>query len=896
MSSSDEDLPLEIISSSSKMFNQSEKSMKDNIKQQEKENKSFDEFESNNSNSSSYSEKKISEKIDKENDDSNITQSKEDIIEKTNQADFSNNSPESNDSNEEKKDIIHKFDAPEITPLNDNKTCSDSCSQKREIKELNEVQNIYAHSEDNHNENVNVEKNENNGNNSFFDDFISTQGSELQTTIQNIIQNKTNNVSGDKFNLSEESEKADESESNSVDKYENSILEENSNTTINIKNNNGVKEKKPKTIEEKLQTEKKEIKKTDDKKSIKEKAHVKSKKDEHLNNDSNGNKIDKKLEKINESPKNNIEINDEIGLEDLKVYQNQENFLHNSPRSDANTTARSNLTINQDATDIFEDSKPLPLKKLSEIHIESSISNFKSNRTNSTTAHSKQQKSKYTLDDDPDVPVFSWQKKDQDSKKQPKRSISPNKQGGSQQQLLKKPPINSMFITQVSEDVKTVDDEKRLRIIVDEKKKKRTEVEKKKKDEEDKLKKQLEAVKIELFEEEKKKQRKTPHEEEVKGQQHSQIEEDKQKKVIKKPNVTQQHKTPPKKMTYAMMAFTGISPTIPVSKQIDLSKYDYIDFDESLAANIPIRLLDLVTHGKESIVFRALCGVSIIQYPSGVVSRVLMELKHYLDLCIEKGLIAEASYVQCIIEAIKDERNEKAKVKDNSLEKVNKRLAELEAKYEKRKRSWENQKTIMLVDKDLQNEDLELRYQEESIKLNEEWNSEKMQNRYNKPSPMLIQMRHNARSLLQAHRFEEAAAVAEDIQKREARETEEAANRMSHGYQAAIIRLRDKFESERETMDDSFRVKYSALLRAEETNLKPIQQRICQYKTMKEDYEIANRRSKTSYGRPKSHRKPLPISSKHPPIIIDAKLKLPPLSKQGTKLPIRDIKSAMSDV
>ena len=48
----------------------------------------------------------------------------------------------------------------------------------------------------------------------------------------------------------------------------------------------------------------------------------------------------------------------------------------------------------------------------------------------------------------------------------------------------------------------------------------------------------------------------------------------------------------------------------------------------------------------------------------------------------------------------------------------------------------------MLVDKDLQNEDLELRYQEESIKLNEEWNSEKMQNRYNKPSPMLIQMRH----------------------------------------------------------------------------------------------------------------------------------------------------------
>ena len=539
-----------------------------------------------------------------------------------------------------------------------------------------------------------------------------------------------------------------------------------------------------------------------------------------------------------------------------------------------------------------------------------------------TTAATHHQKTKYTIDDEPDIPVFSWQKKDkekdkketqkktqlqpqlQQKKQQRKNSPSklsqqdqqPNNQQSQQQQ-------NSMFVTQVTSDVKQVDEERRLRFLEDEKRRKKIEAERRRKEEEEKLKRRLEEERIQQYEEQKKleeleEKRRLLQQQQQQQQPHFSTDEDeRQKKTIKKPSISSATTAYGKKrMTYAMMQFAGVSPSIPVTKQVDLSKYDFEDFDESLADNIPEGLLALLTHGKESIVFRALCGVSIVKYPQNVISRVLMELKHYLDLCVEKGLIAEGSYVQCIIEAIKDERKEKARVKDNSIEKVTQRLQECENQFERRKNNWENQKSIMQVDKQLQNEDLELRYQEEAIKLDEEWNSEKMQQKFNKPSPQLIEMRHNARSLLATHRFEEAAQVAEEIAKREAFETEEAARRMSQAYQAATTRLREKFELERETMDDQFRTKYSALLRAEETNLRPLSQRIEKYKNLKEDAEMAQKRSKSSYGRPKSTRKPVLVTSKHPPIVLDAKLKLPPLSKAGNKGQIRDTKSALADI
>lgn len=336
-----------------------------------------------------------------------------------------------------------------------------------------------------------------------------------------------------------------------------------------------------------------------------------------------------------------------------------------------------------------------------------------------------------------------------------------------------------------------------------------------------------------------------------------------------------------RKMTPAMMMFARVAPQVPMTKQIDLSKYDDPDFDwQEWSKNVPPRLLEMITHSEISIVFRAICGVSMAEYPDKVVSRVILELKKYLNMCVEAGLIGESSYMQCIIEGVKDERKGVAAQRGMTLEKMNEKLAEAEEKYEKRKSEWENQKAILDTEKELSLEDLEMRYQEEAAKLDEEWNSEHMQSKFNKPSAKLLEMRHNARLLLNAHRFEEAALVADEIEAREAMETEEAALRMRQEYTQANDRLRQKFEADRQVLLDTFQVKRNGIVRAEEANLRPLSQRIEKYQKMKTESEHAARRNRTALARPATARKM--VSTRHAPILIEEKLKLPPLGRFAT--------------
>lgn len=576
----------------------------------------------------------------------------------------------------------------------------------------------------------------------------------------------------------------------------------------------------------------------------------------------------------------------------IENSDNHDNQILN--RSEIDSKTHENSISKQNEENEIDEHNSIPEEKKS--NFETIENPDKKENKPTSESHTKKvvPKNQYSIDD-ADAPVFNWLKNDKpnQSNNKPKKNQQPiqkPRQVSPTKPTTNKSHQSNMFITQVTSAVKQVDEERQKRVLEEEKRRKRIEAARRQKEEEDRKRIKQEEERIRQYEKQKQ------LEEQFKQDEMEQLEtydiEDeggKNKKLMTKPKVYQQRT----RMNFAIMQFAGISPSIPVTKQINLSKYDYDDFDVSLADNIPEGLFPLLKHGHESIVFRTLCGVSISKYPKGVISRVLIELNKYLDLCVEKGLITEASYVNAIIENVKNERTEKKKQTENSIEKVNEKLQEAEEQFEKKKNNWENQKSIMQVDKQLQDEDLELRYQEESVKLDDEWNSEKMQQKFNKPSPMLIELRQQARSLLAAHRFDEAAQVAEEIAKKEAEETEEAARRMSQAYQAAVIRLREKFDQEKEAIDVQYQTKYSALIKAEEASLRPVSQRIDKYKNIKEDHEMAARRSKTSYGRPKTTRKPVVVKSKHAPIVFDAKLKLPPLAKM--KMPKRDTRSALSE-
>jgi hypothetical protein len=158
-----------------------------------------------------------------------------------------------------------------------------------------------------------------------------------------------------------------------------------------------------------------------------------------------------------------------------------------------------------------------------------------------------------------------------------------------------------------------------------------------------------------------------------------------------------------------------------------------------------------------------------------------------------------------------------------------------------------------------------------------------MHARFNKPSPTLIEMRSGTRSLMTAHRFEEAVTMAEEIRRREIVETEEAARKMSSAYQQAGERLRQQYELERDALTTAYESKMLGLLKAEATNLRPLSQRIEKFQKIIVDAENSQRRGPSSVTRTPPARKSVLVPPKAEPVALDAKLKLPPLALLGKR-------------
>ncbi|OHT14684.1 hypothetical protein TRFO_14858 [Tritrichomonas foetus] len=91
--------------------------------------------------------------------------------------------------------------------------------------------------------------------------------------------------------------------------------------------------------------------------------------------------------------------------------------------------------------------------------------------------------------------------------------------------------------------------------------------------------------------------------------------------------------------------------------------------------DIPPAIRPYVFHSPESTVYRALCGEKIVGLSADAKAPVISDLKKYVDITADNGLIGEAYYIQSIIEEIKE---------DNSIAKVNaeKSIAEINAKLE----------------------------------------------------------------------------------------------------------------------------------------------------------------------------------------------------------------------
>jgi hypothetical protein len=347
----------------------------------------------------------------------------------------------------------------------------------------------------------------------------------------------------------------------------------------------------------------------------------------------------------------------------------------------------------------------------------------------------------------------------------------------------------------------------------------------------------------------------------------------------KKPSTPKSKPPERSRLNMAIIEFTGNIPRVATPKKPDLSKYDDDKFDyRYYSQRIPPRLIDLITHPPSSIIFRTLCGIRPINLTKLAFSQLLLELKKYMNLCISKGLIYESSYLKNIMESVK--RSIEVDRRETETKSVNERLLEAKERLQCRINDWEAQKRLLEEERELAIEGLDLKYENEGYKLDCDWDSDQMRAKYNKPSAALIEMRHHARLLLSAHRFEEAALLNLDIERKEREETDEATRQMELGYHLANERLQHELQIERKSLIENYDMKLRGLRRAEETNLRGLRQRIEKFEKMREGRQSSVRRDRDRGGSRFEVKRERVLSGGRElkPVCIGARLDLPPIS------------------
>lgn len=300
-------------------------------------------------------------------------------------------------------------------------------------------------------------------------------------------------------------------------------------------------------------------------------------------------------------------------------------------------------------------------------------------------------------------------------------------------------------------------------------------------------------------------------------------------------------------------------------------------------SRMPPNLQKMVTHPKDSVTYIAMCGASIIGYKKKVVDETVADIKKYVDKCIKNGYIEDAMYLDNILSQIATEKEQLKVAHDEENEKnIEERIEFYQNEIQSKETQFQQQEIVLDAQLEVDKTDLEMKKEEALQELENEWNSEKMIQKYNKPSPQLIEMRQTALRLMNAHRFEEAALLSAQIQAREEEEAAQAGYKMGEDYKLAVARVEKKFENDMMTMQLTHEKRKNNIKGELEKSLIPVKNRLAyaqhekdviQHKKVTEARK--ERASMTTYAA--MHKtKPQP-KIKIPTISTNKKLTLPPL-------------------
>jgi hypothetical protein len=305
---------------------------------------------------------------------------------------------------------------------------------------------------------------------------------------------------------------------------------------------------------------------------------------------------------------------------------------------------------------------------------------------------------------------------------------------------------------------------------------------------------------------------------------------------------------------------------------------------ESLVADgeddrIPLELRVILTHQRGSMVYEAIAGETMMDCSRADIQRVIYELRKYLEITIARNMIDESALLDSRIDDLRRRLRERAAPRDRTIS-IQQKIDVAEAVQEEEAQKYMSRRMLCESERNARLDDLDLRYQEALDELDRQWNSTQFHSKFNRPSSKLIDVRHRVLAQMNARAFDEASYLVGRMRVLEQQESEVAAERMALSYREAGDRLRKRYSAEREQIMQQCDDKIAALAAREKGALVPVQNRLAKLYTVRSALEVARRSAPKATPTAQARARPESLKTV-PHVRLDAKLKLPPLSRTG---------------
>lgn len=239
----------------------------------------------------------------------------------------------------------------------------------------------------------------------------------------------------------------------------------------------------------------------------------------------------------------------------------------------------------------------------------------------------------------------------------------------------------------------------------------------------------------------------------------------------------------------------GLPEINPVGKEKNIIPFSLTQEDKDAIAqgsiNIPPQLYAMIHHPKDSIIFMALCGLSIFGYPDSQIDFVISELEEYVKLCDENHLKEDQNYIKGIIDDIKNERIDMQRILGSGEHQtLDEKLEIATNELERRQQMWSRQESALDEELSASLEEIETQFDEEMDQLEKTYRNRRV-----------IKVRTND-------------------------ENKNYMQQMNDEYHCMVAEKRTQFENQRSSIILTFNTRRSQLKYKREQNLKPIKNRI----------------------------------------------------------------------